>query len=481
MFFETKMSAIKNKKSIIKTMTRNLIASLFIISILSSVGINIVMNNYIDKIAKKSLEYELENTYYSDSVDDTINRDDKSLRLPTNIFITDESGKKIVYSSNSLFDKENKKVKLLNEKLSKEDFSDGKTKTVEINGESYFVEMRSYSGFFDIDKIVETRRDSDVKSEKNSKKYRVFAYVNITEAKKPFIDLSLWFLGIFGITVLLAGFFNFFEQKKFSKDLVETQNYLKSIGSKKSNMKKPESSYEEFEEICTVADLVNDRLLRKEKIQQEFFQNASHQLRTPLMSIQGYREGYESGVIPKAEALDVIRIQTEKMSKLVEEILYISRFEERELDLSKVDLSQLLLQSCDFNRPVDRNIEVKFDLEEKIIAEVDEKSIEKVFDNLFSNAFRHCCHKVIVKIYTVKKSISACSEVVIQISNDGRLIDERDLPHIFDRFYKGYGGNTGLGLSIVKDILKKHHGYITVDVDSDLNRFTIVLPQLCHK
>ncbi|MDY4560141.1 MAG: hypothetical protein SO435_00320 [Peptostreptococcus porci] len=94
MFFETKMSAIKNKKSIIKTMTRNLIASLFIISILSSVGINIVMNNYIDKIAKKSLEYELENTYYSDSVDDTINRDDKSLRLPTNIFITDESGKK---------------------------------------------------------------------------------------------------------------------------------------------------------------------------------------------------------------------------------------------------------------------------------------------------------------------------------------------------------------------------------------------------
>ena len=199
------------------------------------------------------------------------------------------------------------------------------------------------------------------------------------------------------------------------------------------------------------------------------------------MSIQGYREGYESGVIPKAEALDVIRMQTEKMSKLVEEILYISRFEERELDLSKVDLSQLLLQSCDFNRPVDRNIEVKFDLEEKIIAEVDEKSIEKVFDNLFSNAFRHCCHKVIVKIYTVKKSISACSEVVIQISNDGRLIDERDLPHIFDRFYKGYGGNTGLGLSIVKDILKKHHGYITVEVDSELNKFTIILPQFCHK
>ncbi|SFE22538.1 HAMP domain-containing sensor histidine kinase [Peptostreptococcus sp. D1] len=481
MFFEAKMSAIKSKKSIIKTMTRNLIASLFIISILSSVGINLVMNNYIYKIAKDSLEYELENTYYSDSVDDTGNRDDKSLRLPTNIFIIDENRRKKVYSSNGLYDKENKKVKLLNEKLSKEDFSDGKTKTVEINGESYFVEMRSYSGFFDIDKIVETRYDSGVKGNEDSKKYRVFAYVNITEAKKPFIDLSLWFLGIFGITVLLAGFFNFFEQKKFSKDLVETQIYLKSIGSKKSNMKKPETSYDEFEEICEAVDLVNDSLLKKEKIQQEFFQNASHQLRTPLMSIQGYREGYESGIIAKAEALDVIRKQTEKMSKLVEEILYISRFEERELDLSKVDLSQLLLQSCDFNRPIDRNIEVEFDLEEKIIAEVDEKSIEKVFDNLFSNAFRHCCHRVIVKIYTIKKSVSACSEIIIQISNDGRLIDKRDLSRIFDRFYKGYGGNTGLGLSIAKDILKKHQGNITVEVDSEFNRFTIVLPQLCHK
>jgi signal transduction histidine kinase len=191
------------------------------------------------------------------------------------------------------------------------------------------------------------------------------------------------------------------------------------------------------------------------------------------MSIKGYAEAIKYNVIDKYSASDVILEESDRLSEMVEDLLYISKIDNITKDyiLLECDIREIL-SNCTVKqkaRAINKGIEFKYDFsEEEVLLKCDEKSISRAFLNLIENALRYANSVIIIGCnYYYNK-------VVIYIEDDGDGIKEEDLNHIFDRFYKGEKGRHGIGLSIVKSIINKHEGKIFAE-NSDLGaKFTIV-------
>lgn len=205
-----------------------------------------------------------------------------------------------------------------------------------------------------------------------------------------------------------------------------------------------------------------------------FFANASHELKTPLMSIQGYAEGLQTGVVKKDMAADVILKQSDRMSSLVEELLYISKLESGDyvLDLEQVNVEELLFGCVSSIEAIaaEKNLMLDVTVGKKLPGvKGDYSQLIKAVMNVLSNALRYAKSKVEIKAFAEKKYVN------IKISDDGGGIDVEDMPNIFKRFYKGKNGNTGIGLSIAKDIITMHKGSISAQNSNEGAAFTIKL------
>lgn len=193
-----------------------------------------------------------------------------------------------------------------------------------------------------------------------------------------------------------------------------------------------------------------------------YFQNASHELKTPIMSIQGYAEGISTGVLhDNKKAADVIMTESDRMSNLVEEILILSKIDTGSAGLNNakepINISDLICDCLNriYEQAESRNIDIKVNIEnENLQISGNEIQLERVFFNIISNALRYAKSTIEVGIFTEKKWIR------IEIFNDGDGISDDDLPHIFERFYKGNGGQHGIGLSITQEIILLHKGKI---------------------
>ena len=206
--------------------------------------------------------------------------------------------------------------------------------------------------------------------------------------------------------------------------------------------------------------------LEQEK-QKQFFENASHELKTPLMSIQGYAEGIGNGVIddPK-KASRVILSETDKMRDLVEEILALSRLEssQTKLHMESVILPDVIndcLMALEYEIRK-RALDVSMNLEQ-IKVQADPDQLGRVVMNLISNAVKYAESRIYI----------SCEKNYLRIVNDGDVLDEEEKRHIFDRFYIGKRGGTGIGLALVDEIVAQHGWRIRVDNTAQGVAFTI--------
>ena len=192
--------------------------------------------------------------------------------------------------------------------------------------------------------------------------------------------------------------------------------------------------------------------------QQTFFQNASHELKTPLMAIQGYAEGIQAGVMEAGSSAEVILAESDRMTELVEELLDISRLDMgRQLTLSKVDLRELLYDSLRTVEPAAAHsgIAIVPDFpEEPVMVKCDDTQMRRAVTNILTNGLRYARSELRLTCRPDKRN------VIIRIQDDGNGIAETDLPHIFDRFYMGESGKTGIGLALTKEIIHLHKGRI---------------------
>lgn len=201
--------------------------------------------------------------------------------------------------------------------------------------------------------------------------------------------------------------------------------------------------------------------------QKKFFENVSHELKTPLMSIQGYAEGIYDGIITdQKHAVCVIMNETDKMTALVDEILCLSRIEsgETRMNIENVSIREVVndcLVSLEYV-VLKKKLKIETDLAEGDIR-ADAAQLETAVINLLTNAVKYAESRIVVSFDGRKLSVW----------NDGSNISKADAAHIFDRFYIGKYGNTGIGLALTKEIIEGHNWTIHVKTYDNGNLFTI--------
>ena len=193
--------------------------------------------------------------------------------------------------------------------------------------------------------------------------------------------------------------------------------------------------------------------------QQTFFQNASHELKTPLMAIQGYAEGIQAGVMDTASAAEVILTESDRMTELVDELLDISKIDmgRQPLTLSETDIRELLYDSIRAVEPAAAasGITIAPDFpEEPVMVKCDDTQMRRAVTNILTNGLRYAHSQLCLTCRPDKRN------VIIRIQDDGDGIAEGDLPHIFERFYMGKSGKSGIGLALTKEIIHLHKGTI---------------------
>ena len=193
--------------------------------------------------------------------------------------------------------------------------------------------------------------------------------------------------------------------------------------------------------------------------QQTFFQNASHELKTPLMAIQGYAEGIQAGVMDAGGAAEVILEESDRMTELVEELLDISKIDmgRQRLAFSEMDIRELLYDSIRAVEPtvVSGGIAIVPEFpEEPIMVKCDDTQMRRAVTNILTNGLRYARSELRLTCRPDKRN------VIIRIQDDGDGIAEEDLPHIFDRFYMGKSGKSGIGLALTREIIHLHKGTI---------------------
>lgn len=217
---------------------------------------------------------------------------------------------------------------------------------------------------------------------------------------------------------------------------------------------------------CLAGFFVGKKIETDQNRQKQFFENASHELKTPLMSIQGYAEGLQAGITDQQTATKVILSETDKMTGLVNDILSISRLESGAYKLKKeqVFMPEFMsecLTSMDASI-YEKRLRVSFDVA-PVFLEADRGQLEKAVRNILTNAIRYAESEIRI-FYDGKKLV---------IWDDGTPISEESLKHLFERFYTGQNGNTGIGMSLTKEIVEQHGWKIKAENTASGAQFVI--------
>ena len=245
---------------------------------------------------------------------------------------------------------------------------------------------------------------------------------------------------------------------------------------------------QEVEELALAFNNMATSLEKGESRRQEFVANVSHELKTPMTTISGYVDGILDGTIPPEkgrEYLNLVSQETKRLSRLVRNMLDISRLQEQEgmpeEQKSRFDLSEITGQVLiSFEQKInDKNMDVQVEMpEHSVFTWANQDAINQVIYNLVDNAVKFCPQdgELGVAIREGK------NKVYITVSNSSEDIPAEELPLVFERFHKTDKSRSrnrdswGLGLYIVKTILDSHGENISVTSQDGKTEFTFTLP-----
>ncbi|GIO10998.1 PAS domain-containing sensor histidine kinase [Cohnella xylanilytica] len=220
---------------------------------------------------------------------------------------------------------------------------------------------------------------------------------------------------------------------------------------------------------------------RLERMRSEFVANVSHELKTPVAAVKGFAETLLAGAVNDPETahsfLTIIHDESERLNRLIGDILELSKIESRRspLQFSPVDVRAFLERLMEFmsTEATKKNIALDLQAEEELFVEADEDRLGQILLNLLQNGINYTPEggTVRVKAEFVEGTDPEGGDdrVRITVSDTGIGIPKKDLPRIFERFYRvdkarsRSSGGTGLGLSIVKHLAELHHGSIRVE------------------
>lgn len=307
----------------------------------------------------------------------------------------------------------------------------------------------------------------------------LIAYCSVSQLDAWVEQASMQVLMISAGFVLLVSIVLFFSIRSVSKPLKRLSGSVAEIGEGAFVQIKQPFSLRELEEVRLATNRMSRRLQKSEQSQKEFLQNVSHELRNPLMSIGGYAQGIERGVFtsPQAAAHTILE-ESQKLTELVSELLTLSRLENdtQATPMERIPMVEPIQDSMDRAKGMAIQQKIKlilqpFDPEICVLA--NEELLCQILDNLLSNAIRYAGSTVTLTVERTDPSIT------IRVLDDGDGIAQNDLPHVFERCYKGKGGHFGIGLAIAASSTEKMNGTLSAaNCEAGGACFTLCLPAL---
>ncbi len=272
------------------------------------------------------------------------------------------------------------------------------------------------------------------------------------EVVKPFYK-TIWFL-LISLVLLVSSIITFFKLRtRLLKKKIEEAT-IQIVSDKK------------------IIEKQSEDLKKLDKLKTQFFTNVSHELRTPLTLMMGPIKRLMNTISNQQsddrQMLDILHRNTVQLRKLVDEILDLSKLENKKmlLDETPVNLhlhvSNLLKQYYSFYSSEEVTFTADLQIDQSLILMLDLKKFDKILNNFLANALKFTSRNGIVKLDMQEKENS----IQIMVKDSGRGIHPDDLPYIFDRFYQSTNndfateGGTGIGLSLCKELSELMHGKV---------------------
>ena len=312
----------------------------------------------------------------------------------------------------------------------------------------------------------------------------VLIHVELSGIPADYSDL-LTFSLVGGLIALLIGIcLSYFLARRQTRPIRGIREAVAAFAAGDFTVRAPVEGSQEMRELALSINQMAQDLDNLEGSRRAFVSNVSHELRSPMTCIQGYVEGMLDGTIPERERdtyLRTVRSETQRLTKLVHDLLELSRIESGSFPLNRTvfDVDELILSVMfRYEQAIEKkHMAVDIDFREQpLFVSADNDRIVQVLTNLVDNAVKYGAEGGQLTVRTE----SSGGKASVSIRNEGPTIPPEDLPFIFDRFYKvdkahTSGKGTGLGLSIVRRILEQHGEGITAASAAGLTTFVFTL------
>ena len=288
------------------------------------------------------------------------------------------------------------------------------------------------------------------------------------------------------VMIILACGIGFFVSGRLSRPVIKVIERTRRISKGDYNFdeKLKPVGIRELDDLIKGVEDLGRSLSGQEKLRQRLMVDVAHELRTPLTVVRTQVEAIADGILePTPERINLCLNEIQRLGGLIENVETLTRIEGDSLEIrvENINLKKFLEPVLESFKPVFEKSEIKFsnELEDNLFYEIDPNKFRHVIDNLLSNALRYTNPKGEVKVKLYKSQTGT----IIEVSDTGIGISEKDLPNIFERFYRAdesrtrVTGGSGVGLAIVKATVEAHGGEITAQsTKGEGSTFRVILP-----
>lgn len=297
----------------------------------------------------------------------------------------------------------------------------------------------------------------------------------------------VWQVAVAAIALSVgAGLIAFLYARRMTRPLTAMESAAHKMAGGDFSARAPEDGTREMLTLASAFNQMAEKLSTQEQSRRDFVANVSHELRSPITSIQGFAQGLLDGAVPpeeQAHSLTVITDETRRLSKLIASLLNLSRMESDEVlpNLTDFDVNEQTRRViiARMNQLEEKKLEIETHFQtDPCHVRADEDMIQQVLINLLDNAIKFTPEAGRITLSTREEG----GLVHLTVKDDGPGVLPQDAPHIFDRFYKAdkahtTGKGTGLGLSICRRIMEKHGQQIRLLSTARGAAFEITLPK----
>lgn len=312
--------------------------------------------------------------------------------------------------------------------------------------------------------------------------YLYYPLAKISELAKEEVILLITGAVMF---LIIAAFFVYQGMRRLLQPLANLQQAVNQMAAGDYQTRVEVTSKDELGSLSSAFNQMASSIQQEDEAQKSFLATVSHELRTPISYVKGYSEAIKNGLIDehkRDEAIQLIARESARMERLTNELMQLARKDEvgQSIEADPLVLAETIRDALSLleQKAKAKNIQIDQRLDEDLIVIGDEEKLKQVFINIVENAIHYSPENA--RVIIESKQIN--QEVQISIIDVGIGIPSEDLPHLTERFYRvnkarsRSDGGSGLGLSIVDQIVKQHQG--SLKINSKLQQGTSVIVTL---